>query len=413
MDLYDYQKEGVRFLMGRKRAYLADEMGLGKTVQAIKAAEALDVKSVLVVCPASAVLNWHREWKTWYRGKRGYLAVVSYSRLIRSWREIDGGDWDLVILDEAHYCKTPSAKRTIRALNIAKKAGRAWLLSGTPIPNNPSELWPIMKHLWPEIPAVFGIRNAFGWFDRFCLWTTTQYGPRPYGVKNADQLRRRLTTFMLRRRLDQIALDLPPLRVDVHRLEKDASLQAALQKFGDVRDLEALMELEQKEGGSVSRLRRLLGEYKTPRIAELIVEELGCGAYPRIVVLAHHRNSLARLAQYFKEKGVRYVGFHGGTSLTQRQAAIDAFQGGGEQVFLAQQTAAGIAINLQCASEIVLVEPSWVPSENTQAIKRIHRIGQDSPCRARIFSVIGTLDDPLMEIVAQKSRMITEILGGE
>ena len=89
MKLYDYQKEGVQFLVNHKRAYLADEMGLGKTVQAIVAARAVQATKVLVVCPASAVLNWHREWATWWRSPRPSLIAISYSKLIRRWRQFE------------------------------------------------------------------------------------------------------------------------------------------------------------------------------------------------------------------------------------------------------------------------------------------------------------------------------------
>jgi SNF2 family DNA or RNA helicase len=79
------------------------------------------------------------------------------------------------------------------------------------------------------------------------------------------------------------------------------------------------------------------------------------------------------------------------------------------RVFLAQQTSAGEAINLQAASEIVLVEPAWSPDANRQSVKRIHRIGQDNPCRARIFGVAGSIDAAVMGTVAQKVGHQTEV----
>jgi SNF2 family DNA or RNA helicase len=96
------------------------------------------------------------------------------------------------------------------------------------------------------------------------------------------------------------------------------------------------------------------------------------------------------------------------TPPARRQEEIDGFQKHGG-IFLAQQTAAGIGITLTRAHEIVLVEPSWSPSDNDQAIKRIHRIGQDKPCRARIFLVPDSLDEAVMGTLLRKQKMLTEV----
>jgi len=413
MKLYPFQEIGVKWLAHRKRAYLADEMGLGKTVQAIVAARQIGVRNVLVICPASAIENWKREWARWWPGGPPIYAM-SYARLIRT-PPSGHENFDLVILDEAHYCKTPSAQRTKAALKVAREAERAWLLSGTPMPNNPVELWPIMKELWPEIPKFFGISTKHAWMDRFCNWMPGDYGPRIYGVKKEEtaKLRPRLQLVMKRRLTKDVLPDLPPLRVDVSLLPQDEKFRQALSVEAGKRcdALEDLMQMEQGDDGSISRLRHFLGQYKAPRIGEIICEELAAGAVEQIVVLYHHHKTMDVLYNLFKKAGFTVTGFSGQHSPAARQAAIDLFQEGGADVFLAQQQAAGIAINLQVAHEIVLVEPAWSPEDNSQAVKRIHRIGQDSPCRARIFAVAGTLDEAIMDTLARKTRMITEVLG--
>lgn len=400
MKLYPYQREGVRFLSSRRRAYLADTMGLGKSAQAITAAGAiahgkLRNLSTVVVCPASAQDNWKREWEKW-KGP-GTPRIVSYSSLIRR----DWKSWkpDLVILDEAHYAKSPSAKRTRAALGLARDASYAWLLSGTPMPNNPTELWAIFKYLWPErIPE--GIRTGQQWMDRFCLTRPTIYGPKPYAVRNGAELRGLLDGMMLRRTVEDVGLDLPPLRVDLVRLPKDRAMTEALADY----DTEA-----EAEESMYATMRRLLGAAKAPRIAKQIVEELDNNAYQAIVVLYYHRDVGVQLRGEFLDAGYVPVGFDGSTPREKRQEAIDAFQAGHNRIFLAQQTAAGVAINLTAANEIVLVEPDWTPSGNQQAIKRVHRIGSDRPCRARVFCVADTMDDHLMDTIVKKVEMAEEV----
>lgn len=411
--LYLYQTDGIRFLTNRdgdplreRAAYLADSMGLGKTVQAAVAAEIVNPDRALVIAPASALENWRREWKVWAPGvEMETMSWASGSAL----NLVQPGRYDLVILDEAHYAKNRKAKRTQRALEIARSAPRAWLLSGTPMPNHPGELYAPIATLWPEILQELGLRNHTEWFNRFCRYTMGQYGPRVYGVQNTADLKPYLKRIMLRRKLEDVALDLPPLRVDVSLLPRSSDFDRALEGAGiDPDALEALIEGEDREDGSASRLRRFLGLYKAPFVGAQIARELDDGEYEKIVVLYYHKDVGAALKEILGPHGV--VGFDGSTPQTVRQANIDAFRSPrGPKVFLAQQTAAGVAINLQNASEIVLVEPAWTPDDNRQAIKRAHRIGSENPVRARLFGIAGTMDEGLMRSVASKAKMQDEV----
>lgn len=407
MNLYPYQEDGVRFLAARRRAYLADEMGLGKTVQAIRAAAKLpwgEDQITVVVCPASVVENWKHEWVTWHGP--GEVIVTSYSKLIRPahFQEIAAENPDLVILDEAHYCKSAGAKRTRAALKLARDADVTYLLSGTPMPNDPTELYPVLKILWPELLEEVGVHTKQAFLDRYCVYTETDWGPRIWGLTKLAkaELVPMLRRFMLRRKLAEVALDLPPLRFTVERLPKDPELAAKLLELG------ADMESDDEH---LATIRRVLGSYKAEPIARKLVEELRDSKH-KLVVLYHHRKTGEALRRVFMDADYGVVGFDGRAHSSIRQQAIDAFQKPypSARIFLAQQTAAGVGITLTAASEIVLVEPSWSPADNDQAIKRIHRIGQDKPCRARIFTVPESLDEALMAALHRKQTMIREVL---
>lgn len=415
MSLYTYQWDGVQWLRDLPRAYLADDMGLGKTVQAITAARFEQVKFPLTIAPASTIPNWRREIAKWWPAAPAW-PIISYSRLIQPrWRgTLSRYRWDLVVLDEAHYCKSPDAKRTDAALTLAAAADRTWLLSGTPLPNHPGELWPPIAYVWPGVAERHGCEEYEDWLNEFTFWTTTKYGPRVYATKNADVLREELGRFMLRRRLRDVAVQLPPLRTTVHYLEKDVKdweeMARHLRELGVVLSgVDSLEKVPDFPPEHMASLRRYLGAYKAPRVAKLIREELADDQYSKIVVLAHHLDTMEVLRRTLSRFGV--VGFSGETPEDERQRAIDEFTDGGARVFLAQQTAAGVGINLQAASEVALVEPAWSPETNRQAVKRIHRIGQDRPCRARLFAVEGTLDEALMTRLAEKTQMVQEILG--
>jgi len=404
MQLYPYQCVGARFLAARERAYLADDMGLGKTLQALAAADiiAFDrTPRTLVGCPASVIENWGREV-----GRLRFLnldvMVVSYAKAPPE------GEWDVVILDEAHYLKSPRALRTKRWLEVAEKAKYSWALSGTPAPNHPGELFTIAR--------AFGrspFRTHFAWLDTFTRWRKTRWGKRPYAAKNAERLRELLRPWMLKRALEDVALELPPLRVDTHLLTRDGAIEEAfdLLGFGGMSAQDVLAEMRAADRrDAVSRLRHFLGLYKAPRVGDILAGELADGAYQKLVVLAYHRDALGVLREKLGRFGLVHV--DGSIQASARQAAIDRFTTEpGVRVFLGQQVAVGTGTNLQAAHEVVLVEPDWSPEVNRQYLKRIHRIGQGEPCRARLFAVQGTLDESLMSVLAEKSAMIDETIG--
>lgn len=384
--LLPYQEVGVRFLADRPRAYLADKMGMGKSAQAIRGAVEVGVRKPVVVCPAIAVPNWRREWEKWDGPHPDKLKVLSYNAAVNY--GIPSGD--LVIVDEAHYCKTPSALRTKRVLAAAARTERSWLLSGTPMPNHPGELWPPIKYLWPELTSC---KTAEQWQSEYCKVRRTAWGMKPYGVRNGSELRELLSKILLRREPEPGML--PPLRIHLSYLNR--------------RSLPPVSMEEMSQTEYEASARRILGVAKAPLISNVVVEELKDKQYDQVVVVYYHKDVAQIFEEQFRAAGVTFCRVGGDTPSTARQRHIDAFQARDVQVFLGQQTTMGVAINLTAAAEIVIAEPDWVPDVNAQTIKRIHRIGQDKPCRARIFAVAETIDEDIMDTIFRKVEMQTEV----
>lgn len=394
---FPYQETGAAHLYGLEHGYLGDGMGLGKTVQSIMAARLASARHALVIAPPVAVPNWEALWEEWDGPCE--LEVMSYATLAYGKRKPRRDRHDLVVLDEAHYCKSVSAQRTRAAFKVARRAAQVHCLSGTPMPNHPGEFWAPVRALWPEIAEELGITRSFDWFDHFTRWRPAPHGPKPFGIRNGKQLRELLSRFMLRRHAKDVGLELPPLRVHLSWLPSTPSLERQLREY---------REYDAEEVTYTSTLRRVLGAVKAPVVGKLLVDELADQQYEKLVVLYFHTDTGRILRETFLRAGLSVVGFDGGAPSSVRRAAQDEFQKGDAQVFLAQQVAAGISIDLHAASEIVLIEPDWTPDANAQFIKRIHRIGQDHPCRARLFAVPGTIDADVMTGIHVKSSMQEE-----
>ena len=397
MQLYPFQRTGVEFLKSHKRAYLADIMGLGKTVQALVAIKELGTKRNLIIVPNNLRTQWLNEAKIWAPDTR--IKVLSYTKHREMEELIRDQPFDVVVLDEAHFAKNDEATRAQLSLKIASKAEYGWLMSGTPSPNDPSELYYPMKMMWPGILARLGTNDRMAFINRFCFWSMSKYGIK---ILQADRtqiphLKKELETVMLRRTLNDVGIEMPSLTVSIARLPYN-------------RELNATIAANAKDGElHTATLRRILGLTKSLSTLDIIVDELERNEYKKIVLVAHHTqvlNIIAKKLEKFRPAGIR-----GGMSVTAKNRSIDMFNNDPEcRVFIAQQTVGGVGLNLQVANEMVLLEPSWSPGDNIQAIKRIHRVNQKYPCRVRIFVADGSyIDNKVMETIQNKMVMQKEL----
>lgn len=452
IELFPYQQEGAKWLAGRKTALLADQMGLGKTAQVIRACDLLGLNRILVVCPAVARVNWLREFEKFSTTSRPAVAVMgqrerigdkslvvcSYdltlstaisSQLLRSRR------WGVLVLDECHYLKAPAAKRTRAVLGrdgLVRQADRVWALSGTPAPNHPAELWPLLY--------TFGlVSEGYDRFvERFCLSYETPYGKQITGARREriPELRAILGRVMLRRKKEDVMTDLPPIwyqdvvvepgpvDIDVEpsfvqwvfptdrtaelhqQLDRERQLvETTIKTTGAGRDgLKALEALS----SSVSTLRRYTGLQKVQATAEMIAAELEAGAYEKVVIFAIHQGVIEGLRSRLSK--FKPVTLYGGTKPEKRQRNVDKFQRSPKcRVFIGNIQAAGTAITLTAAHNVVFIESDWVPGNNAQAAMRCHRIGQTKPVTCRFVGLSGSIDEKISQVLKRKTRDLTKI----
>jgi len=452
LKLLPHQVSGVDWLSARGNAGLFDQMGLGKTITAIAAADAVGAERLLVVCPALVLHNWAREIEKWSPHRkiqvvttgadridaRAGAVVVSHGLLIRDpiLRQLEDRAWDVNVVDEAHAFRNPKSQRT-KALygvpgredvdSLISRCARTWTLTGTPAPNNPTEVWTMVAALAPERLQQNG--RLMRWHEfraRYCKLAPSSYGDgwKVVGIQNAVELRARLKGFALRR-LKSDHLDLPPLRWGHVTLDgADVDLKKALREAGiDLDEIisNAFGEHEQaadhearmnalRESHHFAAYRRIVGLLKAPAAAELLGAELTHESTHKKVLFCHHLDVATELRSRLRKFGA--VRITGAESPKQRQANVDAFQRDPRvRVAVCNIVAGGVGITLTAAHDVVLVEQSWIPGENLQAADRCHRIGQTRPVLARVLSLAKSSDEIIAEVLLRKTQMIQELLS--
>jgi SWI/SNF-related matrix-associated actin-dependent regulator 1 of chromatin subfamily A len=433
LELFSYQREGAEWLSQRKVALLADEMGVGKTAQAITAADLTGAKRVLVLCPAVARLNWLREFTRFSKRTREWIVmrsaqdrvsllnsvITSYDLATRASEKLCG-PWDTLILDEAHYLKSTETKRSLVVWGkqgLVRRAERVWALSGTPAPNHAGELWPLL-YSFGVTPLTY---QAF--IDRYCNGFDSGFGYQITGTKaeRVPELKAMLSRVMLRRRKQDVLADLPPIFYsrtvveaghveigpEIDRLKREERRLADAMALAESSVDEAMAALEGL-AQSLSTLRRYSGLRKVAPVVEMISGELELGLYDKVVIFAIHKDVVAGLRHALA--AFNPVVVDGGTPISSKQLAVDAFQTDDRvQIFIGNIQAAGTNLTLTAAHHVVIVEEDWVPANNAQAAMRCHRIGQAKPVTVRFVSLATPLDERVASLVERKTRELSKI----
>ncbi|WP_306231710.1 DEAD/DEAH box helicase [Agrococcus beijingensis] len=441
---------------GHRSFLLADEPGLGKTAQALLAAQAADAFPLLVVAPSVVKINWARETERWIPGRRAAVlqgdgknldafadvVIVNYEVLDRHIGWLERFGFRGMVVDEAHFIKNTRSKRSKHVLQISaamrERVGNPLLmaLTGTPLINDIEDFGAIWRFL--------------GWIDQKEPNAELTDGLEQIGLTPMDRgfypAARRAVIDMgiVRRRKIDVASDIPARRIADIPVELDEasvrSIRAAehelvermlrrydaamAQRSADARvesrvdeDLVhriARSETEATEGSTgenVFALARRIGRAK----AELAADYAGQLAHSvgKVVFFAKHIDVLDAAEQTLTRAGVKNVSIRGDQTPTQRQAAIDAFTNDDSvQVIVCSLLAAGVGVNLQRAADMVLAELSWTDAEQTQAIDRIHRIGQSMPVTVWRILAAQTIDTRIAELLDSKAGMVGRAIDG-
>lgn len=337
---------------------------------------------------------------------------------------------DLLIVDEAHYCKNPKAQRTQLVFDLAKLASRKAFLTGTPILNRPIELFPLLEMLDPDRWKSF-----FGYAKRYAAAFKTKWGWDFSGASNLDELQRILReTIMVRRLKADVLTDLPAKVRQIielpasdcglqiaeeteaeDRLEQEVEALEAARDFAEATENVAayetavakLQDARRSAFTEMARLRHQTALAKVPAVINHCKEMLD--SVPKLCVWAHHHDVIAALMAGLQEFGA--VRLTGEDSTADRQASVDRFQGDPKcRVFVGSLYAAGVGLTLTAASTAIFAELDWVPGVISQCEDRQHRIGQHDSVLVQHLVLDGSMDCRLAKTLVAKQEVIDKAL---
>ncbi|MFC4942821.1 DEAD/DEAH box helicase [Pseudonocardia sp. GCM10023141] len=456
-ELMPHQGELVAAAAAGHRSFLlADEPGLGKTAQALLAAKAANAYPLLVVVPNVVKANWAREAALWTPTRRatvihgngdtmdGFadIVVVNYEVLDRHVGWIGDLGFRGMVIDEAHFIKNKASQRSQHVLQLSERirarVARPLLmaLTGTPLINDIEDfraIWQFLGWIDDTKPLVELMRAL----EETAL-TPADPGFYPAARQSVVDLG------IVRRRKVDVAADIPARRIADLPVELDgkvirsirdaeqrlarrmvAHYESALvrRKSGPVVEgidhdlVRRIATRERKEaaeaesGENVFAMMRRIGQAKAVLAADYAAQLARSAG--KVVFFAKHVDVMDAAEETFAKAGIRFSSIRGDQTSTARQKQIDAFVNDpGVAIAVCSLTAAGVGINLQVASNIVLAELSWTDAEQTQAIDRCHRIGQTEPVTAWRIIAAQTIDAKIAELIDSKAGLAARALDG-
>ena len=445
LQLRPYQLEGLAWLQYLREqelaGILADDMGLGKTAQALahllleKQSGRMN-KPSLVVLPTSLIFNWKREAERFapqlkllsLHGKERAehfptirehdVIITTYPLLWRDEEALVEHEYHLLILDEAQTVKNVSsqAAQVVRKLNARHRL----CLTGTPLENHLGELWAQFDFL---LPGLLGDAKQF---------TKTWRNPiEKQGNKlRRDLLARRVKPFILRRRKEDVAQELPPKTFIVRTVEleggqrdlyetvrtaMDQRVREEIAAKGFARShiiiLDALLKLRQvccdPRLLKLTVAQKIKERAKLDMLMEMLPELVSEGR--RILVFSQFTSMLELIETDLTSEKLGYVKLTGDTQ--NREEVVRRFQDGEVPIFLISLKAGGVGLNLTSADTVIHYDPWWNPAVENQATDRAHRLGQTKNVFVYKLVVAGSIEEKILALQEKKAELAAGILS--
>ncbi len=443
---------------GHRTFLLADEPGLGKTAESVLAASVADAYPLLAVVPNVVKMNWAREVERWTPQRRATVIsgdgedvdafadvfIVNYEILDRHLSWLGSLGLKGMVVDEAHFIKNLTSQRSQNVLALGARIREQvrnpllLALTGTPLINDVEDF----DAIWRFLGWTTGEKPGPALMERLDATGLTPADKAFYPEARSAVI----SMGIVRRKKKDVAADLPdkliadlPVELDdeygrsIRQAERDLGERLAARyrrivdargravEAGEVDDdivrLVAQNELDESKAAgtgseNVFTMVRRIGQAKALLAADYTAQlQRSVG---KVVFFAKHIDVMDAAEAHFAGAGIRTVSIRGDQTTPARQLAIDAFNSDPEVgIAVCSLTAAGVGLNMQAASNVVLAELSWTAAEQTQAIDRVHRIGQGEPVTAWRIIAAHTIDTKIAELIDSKQGLAARALDGD
>lgn len=426
--LRPYQLQGLHWLetlyQSGLHGVLADDMGLGKTVQTLAFLSLKDPqRRYLIVVPASLLFNWERECAKFLphfpcrrngseTPSEGIL-LISYHQLRAQIERFEGISWDMIILDEAHLIKNPDAEIT-KAIKRLKSPFRL-SMTGTLIENHSRELWSQFAFL---MPGLLGDRSAF----------EQNLALSEVDSRYLKRVQKLINPFILRRKKEEVAKDLPPLEEQTLYIEMGDEQRNTYERFlADAKQgllkkvtLDGLSKHRMEVFETILRLRQitchpaLIGQNTPSAKLEILLEDIETliDEGKKALVFSQFSSMLHLIAKELSDRKIPFVLLEGATR--DREAVVKAFQEDPKiPIFLMTLKAGGVGLNLTAADYVFLYDPWWNNAAEAQAIGRAHRIGQTKPVIVKRYLAAESIEEKLLRLKQAKQALSNALFEDE
>jgi SWI/SNF-related matrix-associated actin-dependent regulator 1 of chromatin subfamily A len=420
-----HQKESIQKLAENKKFILADDMGLGKTTSTIIAALETKSKKVLIICPATLKINWKREIEN-YTDRSVFIAegknfstehdfVITNYDILKNFHDVKKkeesqiikSNFDLVIIDEAHYIKNAQAQRTKLINDIVKNTERIWMLTGTPMTSRPIDYFNLLSLV--DSPVA---KNWMAYVVRYCSGYQFKVGAKKVwnvmGSSNLEELRDRTSNTILRR-LKEDVLDLPEkIITPVYLRLKSKEYENVMGEYYEwYRSNPNESNSLTVQFTKLTKVRQIIANEKilrTIELAENIIEQ-----DKKVIIFCNFTESLNTIVSHFGKSAVKV---DGSMNKNDRQKSVDEFQTNDKvKVFVGNIKAAGVGLTLTAAEAVIMNDLSFVPSDHAQAEDRAYRIGQKNNVLVYYPIFENTIEGVIYDILNAKKQVIATVMG--
>jgi SWI/SNF-related matrix-associated actin-dependent regulator 1 of chromatin subfamily A len=443
-----WQPKAIESLLANDKFILADDMGLAKTSSSIIASLELEVKKILIVCPASVKINWKKEIEYYSKDKilivegrkwgstfkyyiinydilKNFHITASEEKKLEEKASDDlklliNEKFDLAIIDESHYLSNSSSQRSKLMIDLLETIPKVWLLTGTPMANRPINYYNLLKIV--DSPVALNWQH---YVKRYCkgfrmkvngrtIWNTS-------GASNLDELRERTKNLILRRMKSEIP-GLPEKIISEIFLElKSTFYNEELEEFMRITEenkhrtslnIETQEEEPDRENvvailGRLMKVRQVLAFEKIPYTSELIDKCLESNK--KCIVFSNFSMPIDMLHEKYPKNSII---LDGRMTTTKRENAISRFQTDPKiKILIAQIVAGGIGINLTVAEVVIMNDLSFVPSHHSQGEDRAYRTGQLKNVIVYYPIFENTIEQIIYNILQRKKGIIDQVMG--